>query len=78
MIINYKNSFSEDMCSERGTDGESISFMECSEEGFIGAYNPPAEYMQQLLEENDKGTYSTNVSLGKSLQILMIAALFVF
>ena len=66
MIINYKNSFSEDMCGERGTDGESISFMECNEDGFIGAYNPPPDYMQELLEDNDKGTYTTNVSMGTS------------
>ena len=68
MVINYKNSFSEDMCSERGTDGKPISFMETGEDGFIGAYNPPPDYMVQLLEQNDKGSYSTNVSLGTRLQ----------
>ena len=64
MVINYKNSFSEDLCSERGTTGKSISYMECAEDGCIGAYDPPADYMQTVLEENDKGTYSTNISEG--------------
>ena len=66
MVINYKNAFSAEQCSERSDSPASyISFMETNSEGFIGAYDPPADYLEDLLLENDKGVYATNVSLGE-------------
>ena len=62
-IINSRNTISEENCGARGPTGTSVSFMECNAEGFIGAYDPPALHLHNLLLENDKGDYSSNVSL---------------
>ena len=62
-IINSRNTISEENCGARGPTGTSVSFMECNAEGFIGAYDPPPLHLHNLLLENDKGDYSSNVSL---------------
>ena len=59
-VTNFRNSIND--CPTRGVDPAPVHYMQCSPNGFIGAYDPDPVELENKFNANSKGTFDNNVT----------------